>query len=354
MKGVWIICLFGILAASGCAPEVGECDPLAAERLVYMDQNRHPYYAGQALMQRSCGAGVYCHSEGALVRYAAPGHLNYDLSLVSGWEKTDPESSNAEQTERLRRARDRAVEDARAIYHELVDGRMPPDGITDQLLTTAPTFNDLPAVGTPEATEEIRNWLACGAPVVERIWPDRPLDAAPVGSIIPKRPLSDGADCVAEESLCDSDCANLEVDPDHCGDCAISCASMEVCVTGTCLPAGANGPSWSTDVEPIFLRLVNAADPTSPTTCGGLSCHGPGDRPPALTEGDIRGALLAYVSTAGGPLVVPGDPEGSYLLAKVRGDADITGSQMPPTADKLTATDLALIVGWIVAGAQDN
>lgn len=50
--------------------------------------------------------------------------------------------------------------------------------------------------------------------------------------------------------------------------------------------------------------------------------------------------------------VEPGDPERSYLLKKVRGDADITGARMPFDGPPyLSPEQIAGIAGWIRAGA---
>jgi len=56
----------------------------------------------------------------------------------------------------------------------------------------------------------------------------------------------------------------------------------------------------------------------------------------------------------GSPLdrVEPGDPERSYLLRKVRGDADITGARMPFDGPPfLSQEQIDGIAGWIRAGA---
>ena len=45
--------------------------------------------------------------------------------------------------------------------------------------------------------------------------------------------------------------------------------------------------------------------------------------------------------------VAPGDPENSYLIKKIRGDADIVGLQMPMTGDKLTPDQIATVADWI-------
>ena len=50
----------------------------------------------------------------------------------------------------------------------------------------------------------------------------------------------------------------------------------------------------------------------------------------------------------------PGDPEGSYLLRKVRGDAGISFSQMPPSGGTLTAAQIEQIRAWIEDGAPTD
>ena len=47
-------------------------------------------------------------------------------------------------------------------------------------------------------------------------------------------------------------------------------------------------------------------------------------------------------------IVDPGNPEGSYLLKKLRGDEGIVGMQMPMVGDKLTDAELKTIENWVV------
>mgnify|MGYP005840475211 CR=1 FL=1 len=55
----------------------------------------------------------------------------------------------------------------------------------------------------------------------------------------------------------------------------------------------------------------------------------------------------------GATLVVPGDPEGSYLLAKLRGDDGIRGSRMPIGRSPLSEEELATITEWIAGGTGE-
>jgi hypothetical protein len=71
----------------------------------------------------------------------------------------------------------------------------------------------------------------------------------------------------------------------------------------------------------------------------------------------------AYANIVGRPapeqsqldLVQPGNPEASYLLKKVRGDAGITGSRMPRDGPPfLSSQQIAGLAAWIQAGAPNN
>jgi hypothetical protein len=53
--------------------------------------------------------------------------------------------------------------------------------------------------------------------------------------------------------------------------------------------------------------------------------------------------------------VAPGDPSRSYLLKKLRGDADIVGTRMPQDGPPFLSTaQIAAIEAWIRAGAFDD
>ena len=53
--------------------------------------------------------------------------------------------------------------------------------------------------------------------------------------------------------------------------------------------------------------------------------------------------------------IEPGSPERSYLIKKLRGDADITGARMPlDNPGSLTQEQVDGIVGWVLAGALND
>src|SRR5262249_1386048 len=61
---------------------------------------------------------------------------------------------------------------------------------------------------------------------------------------------------------------------------------------------------------------------------------------------DLRLARLAILGGDGGSAIVPGDPAGSRLLARMR------SGEMPPTEKKVPPDQIALIEQWIAEGAR--
>jgi hypothetical protein len=114
------------------------------------------------------------------------------------------------------------------------------------------------------------------------------------------------------------------------------------------LPAG-NGPAFT------FSRIQ--AEIFTPT-CAKAGCHAAS----AASGGMVLEAGRAYAeivnrpsTEAGLDRIEPGDPERSYMIKKLRGDPDITGSQMPlDNPGSLTREQLDGIIGWIRAGAPNN
>jgi hypothetical protein len=89
-------------------------------------------------------------------------------------------------------------------------------------------------------------------------------------------------------------------------------------------------------------------------TCSFGACHGgPNGAGGLRLDGTAADALRLVEGTsavAGRPYVVPGDPDASYLVAKLRGDAGISGDRMPPAAP-LEKQQLAKVLRWIEGGA---
>lgn len=81
------------------------------------------------------------------------------------------------------------------------------------------------------------------------------------------------------------------------------------------------------------------------TALGGLDLRAP----------QSHGNLVNVASSQGIPLVLPGNPDGSYLVHKLEGRSTIAGGRMPAGgAPPLSADLIQLVRDWIQAGAPNN
>jgi hypothetical protein len=115
------------------------------------------------------------------------------------------------------------------------------------------------------------------------------------------------------------------------------------------------------DLQPTLSSIQQAiftATDGSRASC--LPCHSDVGRTPSmglnLVQGRSHAALVGQPSRgkAGAVLVVPGDPDNSYLIKKLDGTADIAGGRMPRTGPHLTAGQLRIIRRWIELGAKND
>ena len=114
------------------------------------------------------------------------------------------------------------------------------------------------------------------------------------------------------------------------------------------------GPPDPPDPTATFSRLQSEVLTPS---CALSGCHA-GASPPVglvLEAGRSHASLVGPVSVETALLrVAPYDPESSYLVVKVRGDAAILGARMPSGAPPLSAARLKLVVDWVRRGAPDD
>jgi hypothetical protein len=99
------------------------------------------------------------------------------------------------------------------------------------------------------------------------------------------------------------------------------------------------------------------------TNCAGLGCHVGAPQPgevlamPNQATAFMNLVGVASVACTGVQRVVPGDPNASLLVHALQhtiaGNCDIT-PQMPLGRPMLSASDIALVVAWIQAGAQND
>ena len=114
--------------------------------------------------------------------------------------------------------------------------------------------------------------------------------------------------------------------------------------------------SLPTEVPPTAAPLTGApAEPLAAVSFGAdvrpilesscATCHG-ADAPKAgASLVDYAGVMAGAAS---GPIVVPGDAEGSLLVQVV------AEGRMPPKEPKLSEGQIQIIRDWVNAGAQDN
>lgn len=299
--------LFVLSAATttlACQADLGACNDDRARQPV-LDQDGVPAYEGQALLQSSCGNGSFCHSAGVTGenRLGAPHGLDFDMALASLGAGV-----NEAGTRRLRSGQQNVSDWRHEIYDSVESGAMPPFG--EATLTAhagVPRWrrldgSGLPGVDTIEGLDILQNWLACGAPVVERTEGM----STGIGDVVPRR-----------------------IEP------------MTPDATWTAV--------WTEILEP---------------RCGS-SCHGPTvpdqlmQAQLDLSEKDAAYAALVGVGAMGagcsmmGTRVVADDPEGSLLVQKLEGTATC-GSAMPLGRTPLLPEQLVAIRAWIAAGAMDD
>jgi hypothetical protein len=134
----------------------------------------------------------------------------------------------------------------------------------------------------------------------------------------------------------------------------IACATASSCderlsdVTG---PSPNLTPSFSS----IQTEIFETTDLAGRTSC--VTCHTDQGRTPAGNlnlRADPYSALVNKTSSGkpGAVLVVPGNPEASYLLEKLEGGSSIAGLRMPRNGPPfLTDGQIAVIRRWIEIGA---
>ena len=94
-------------------------------------------------------------------------------------------------------------------------------------------------------------------------------------------------------------------------------------------------------------------------TCAKAGCHAASAASGGmvLEAGRAYGEIVNHPSSEQSTLnrIQPGDPDRSYMIKKLRGDPDITGSQMPQdNPGSLPRAQLDGLIAWVRAGAPNN
>jgi len=117
-------------------------------------------------------------------------------------------------------------------------------------------------------------------------------------------------------------------------------------------PTDNDGNMGDSTAVTVTLAQLNA-DIFTPK-CATAGCHS-GNSPAqgmSLASASIAAAIIDVPSgqRASVKRIDPGNPDGSYLLQKIRGTG--AGSQMPLGGAPLSAAEIQLIVDWVTVGAQ--
>ena len=117
-------------------------------------------------------------------------------------------------------------------------------------------------------------------------------------------------------------------------------------------------PNLTVTFSSIRSEIFDSTDSAGRTAC--VTCHSEQGLPAARILNLRADPYTALVSTpsrqkAGATLVVPGNPDESYLIHKLEGRSSITGLRMPRNGPPyLTQGQLAVIRRWIEIGAPNN
>ncbi len=358
--------------SAGCDRDLGECNldgttdegrPIegpAALNLAYRATDGLPMYEGQALVQSTCGDGQFCHSPAATgsERVGVPAGLNFDVALactdptvdstcadLESCEGDGTQSAYCERLQRLENNRSRTATWGGGIISQLRRGNMPPGEAGRRVRDDTPWFrpdgSQLPLIGSAEAQDIIRNWLACATPVVARTEfpPSEQLELTPC-------PTLDGETCVytgPQGDLPDPTWSSIYASLifNQCLLChgpANSNTDQNPDNPDGIIPGGASPQALAA----LNLSGVNLVD----TSNWAFDSHAAVFDVPASAEGDCEGQ---------GTVVIPNDATGSLMIQKLRA-IQTCGSEMPVAVGNQTVSDavIQVVEEWIDLGAPND
>jgi hypothetical protein len=142
------------------------------------------------------------------------------------------------------------------------------------------------------------------------------------------------------------------------GTLLVSGAWVAGCDEGLSTLAGPT-PNLEPTFSSIQQHIFEASDSTGRQPC--TNCHTDQGRNPSgqlNLRHDLAHARLVNATSIAKPgavLVRPGDPDGSYLVAKLEGHSDIAGLRMPrPAGPFLTDGQMMIIRRWVERGAAND
>lgn len=105
--------------------------------------------------------------------------------------------------------------------------------------------------------------------------------------------------------------------------------------------SGEGAVSYSRDVQPILAK-----------NC--LSCHQAGGAGHAASGFSMASYDDLMKGTSAGPMIIPGDSEGSNLIVLMEGRADASIAMPHGGAKRVSSADIGTIRRWIDQGAPKN
>lgn len=154
---------------------------------------------------------------------------------------------------------------------------------------------------------------------------------------------------------------------------AIGLGLLAACLLAGCAGSGGDGddgpsrPSCTPAVDPASApRYASNIQPIYDRSCAVAGCHASVAPAQALDLSPGRSYAATVnrrsTETPALSLVEPGDPDASYMVRKIRGDAGIAGELMPQGcpgsplqgAQCLTPDEIDAIETWILACAPNN
>jgi len=303
--------------AVGCGEDVGTCNDSNEGRDVVL-VGTTIQYAGQAIVNKSCTSGCHNSTVTGENRRGAPAGLDFDVVPVSEDKAKGKKKSSdtivklsTAQLDGLRKRQKVIYENRDSIWQQVREGLMPPDGMFAMFSSLKGIFATKD--GEPceqgkqysdlgDQKETLRNWLACGAPIVES-----------AGAVVTE-PHTPGV-VGYQYPLCEP----------------------------------AEGDSVGLVSGPVTLEKLFKAQFTSCT-----QCH------PLLGKPDFRSVEAAVMTMMdveteicdGKPYVTKGEPDSSFLYDLVSKDDPGCGhSRMPQFAPELDEEQLAQVREWIEKGA---
>lgn len=283
-------------------------------------------YTGQAIMKQSCANGCHSSTAEGQARQGAPKGLDFDLlplsegTPVTGTDGVVRLQLDPQALADLRHRQRKVYDEREDIWEQIQKGLMPPESTFEVLTTIVESmFNNDGSCTRGQALtsldadkEKLRNWLACGTPIVEAN--SAQLTVPVVGTVGNQYPVCGGGGGGSDGGM-----------PTTPGFSEVYNTVFAACAACH-VAGGASGTMFHLNTEDIaYTALLGATGTGAPQSCAANPT----------------------------PYVTPGDPTKSYIVAKVDKSAPVTArcGGVMPDANGINATSLDLLKRWIAGGA---